>query len=156
MLLVSGSRSRCTLPEWRHTHLNTTVVLTILVVAIFAAIIVISLRSKSKIEHERDGLSAFRKANANRGFPDALLQGVYLYLAERAPAPGPHYAVALSDNLQNTYGLTDLDLEDAVLVIADHAGAHIPTAHDLDGLKTQVTTVDEMLRFLKPYFEGPK
>lgn len=133
--------------------MNLTVILGILVVAIVVVAIVVSQRSKSKIEHERDGLSAFRSENASRGFPDALLEGSYLYLAERAPAPGPHYAVSLHDNLQHTYGLTDLDLEDAVLVIADKAGARLPTAHDLDALKTQVSTVDDMLRFLKPYFE---
>ncbi len=136
--------------------MNLTVILGILVGIVAVMAIVASQRSKSKTAHERDGLSAFRMANANRGFSDALLEGAYLYLAERAPAPGPHYAVALSDNLQHTYGLTDLDLEDAVLVIADKAGARLPTSHELDGLKTQVATVDDMLRFLKPYFEGGK
>ena len=136
--------------------MNLTVVLALLAVATGVVAIVASQRSKSKTAHERDGLSAFRMANANRGYPDALLEGAYLYLAERAPAPGPHYAVALRDNLQHVYGMTDLDLEDAVLVIADKAGARLPNAHELDELKTQVATVDDMLRFLKPYFEGAK
>lgn len=134
--------------------MNLTVMLALLAVAIIVFTIVTSQRSKSKSAHERDGLSAFRTENAKRGYPDALLEGAYLYLAERAPAPGPHYAVSLTENLQHTYGLADLDLEDAVLVIADKAGARLPTAHDLDALKTQVSTVDDMLRFLRPYFEG--
>lgn len=133
--------------------MNLSLILALLAVGISVFVVIIGQRSKSKTEHERDGLSAFRKANANRGYPDSLLEGAYLYLAERAPAPGPHYAVSLSDNLQHTYGLADLDLEDAVLVIADKAGARLPTAHDLDALKTQVSTVDDMLRFLKPYFQ---
>lgn len=136
--------------------MNLTVILGILVGVIVVMVIVASQRSKSKTAHERDGLSAFRMANASRGFPDMLLEGAYKYLAERAPAPGPHYAVSLTDNLQQTYGLADLDLEDAVLVIADKAGARLPNAHELDALKTQVSTVDDMLRFLKPYFEGAK
>lgn len=136
--------------------MNLTVILALLAVAMCVVAIVVSQRSKSKTAHERDGLSAFRMANANHGYPDALLEGAYLYLAERAPAPGPHYAVALTDNLQHVYGLTDLDLEDAVLVIADKAGARLPTSHDLDGLKTQVGTVDDMLRFLGPYFDSAK
>ena len=89
-------------------------------------------------------------------FPTRCSRARISTLAERAPAPGPHYAVALSDNLQHTYGLTDLDLEDAVLVIADKAGARLPNAHDLDALKTQVATVDDMLRFLKPYFSAAR
>lgn len=133
--------------------MNLTVILGILAGAIIVYAIVASQRSKSKTAHERDGLSAFRTANAGRGFPDALLEGAYHYLAERAPAPGPHYAVSVTDNLEQVYGLTDLDLEDAVLVIADKAGARLPTAHDLDDLKTQVKTVDDMVRFLKPYFQ---
>lgn len=136
--------------------MNLTVTLALLAVAFCVFAILVSQRSKSKTAHERDGLSAFRKANAARGYPDTLLEGAYHYLAERAPAPGPHYTVALADNLQNVYGLTDLDLEDAVLVIADKAAARLPNAHDLDGLKTQVVTVDDMLRFLNPYFEGAK
>ncbi|MGV3708285.1 MAG: hypothetical protein ACO1Q7_05545 [Gemmatimonas sp.] len=133
--------------------MNLAFILSMLAVAICLGVVFVSQRSKSKIAHERDGLSAFRSENKNRGYPDTLLEGAYLYLAERAPAPGPHYAVSMSDNLQHTYGLSDLDLEDAVLVIADKAGARLPKASDLDGLRTSVTTVEDMLRFLKPYFQ---
>jgi hypothetical protein len=107
------------------------------------------------VTHERDGLTAFREAYANRGYPDSLLEGTYRYLAERDGASGPHYAVSPTDNLQHEYGLANLDLEDAVLVIADKAGARLPTASDLDGLKSRVNTVDDMLRFLNPYFQNP-
>ena len=134
----------------RGNLLNLTVLLALAAAAVVVLALIANQRSKAKTAHERDGLSAFRKANANRGYPEMLLEGAYLYLAERAPLPGPHYAVSLSDNLQHTYGLADLDLEDAVLVIADKAGARLPTAHDLDALKAKVATVDDMLRFLKP------
>lgn len=133
--------------------MNLALILSLLAVAICVAAVVAQRRSQSKIEHERDGLSAFRLENKNRGYSDALLEGSYLYLAERAPAPGPHYAVSMGDNLQHTYGLSDLDLEDAVIVIADKAGGRIPTSQELDALKTSVTTVEDMLRFLKPYFQ---
>jgi hypothetical protein len=128
------------------------VILVIVTVAVLVTLLILR-RSASNSSSERDGLSAFKSANANRGYPDALVEGIYHYLAERAPAPGPHYAVAGSDNLQQTYGLADLDLEDAVLVIADKAGAKLPNAQELDALKTQVRTVDDMLRFLNPYFQ---
>jgi hypothetical protein len=49
------------------------------------------------------------------------------------------------------YGLVDLDLEDAVLVIADRAGARLPRAKELDALKTGVRSVEDLLRFLEPY-----
>ncbi|MBC8088107.1 MAG: hypothetical protein H7Z40_12635 [Phycisphaerae bacterium] len=136
--------------------MNLTVMLALLAVAILLVTIVMGQRSASKSSSERNGLSAFKSANAPRGYPDALIEGAYHYLAERAPAPGPHYAVAGSDNLQVTYGLADLDLEDAVLVIADKAGAKLPNAHELDALKTQVRTVDDMLRFLHPYFQAQR
>lgn len=114
--------------------------------------VLIRTRKANRDSNERDGLTRFRQAYANRGFPDALLQGTYLYLAERDAASGAHYVVSPTDNLQRTYGLVDLDLEDAVLVIADKAGARLPNAHDLDALKDKVHTVDDLLAFLNPYF----
>lgn len=132
--------------------------LVLALVAVFIALFVmfIGRRSATKTSSERNGLSAFKAANVSRGYPDSLVEGTYHYLAERAPAPGPHYAVAGTDNLQQTYGLADLDLEDAVLVIADKAGAKLPNAHELDELKTRVRTVDDMLRFMNPYFQGQR
>ena len=57
-----------------------------------------------------------------------------------------------SDDLVAVYQLADLDLEDAVLVIADRARARLPHASELDQLKARVRTVDDMLRFLEPFF----
>jgi hypothetical protein len=50
--------------------------------------------------------------------------------------------------------LVDLDLEDAVLVIADRAGARLPRASELDELKARVRSVDDMLRYLEPFFRA--
>jgi hypothetical protein len=65
---------------------------------------------------------------------------------------GPHYIVSPTDNLEREYGLIDLDLEDAVLVIADRAGVRLPRASELDELKEQVRSVDDLLRYLEPFF----
>ncbi len=100
---------------------------------------------------ERDGLSRLRDSTRSR-YPELLLAQTYAYLAERHGAVEPHYRVTPSDNLQSMYQLVDLDLEDAVLVIADRAGARLPHASELDQLKNKVRTVDDMLRFLEPFF----
>ena len=100
---------------------------------------------------ERDGLSRFRDSTRSR-YPELLLAHTYGYLAERHGAVGPHYRVAPSDDLGSVYQLVDLDLEDAVLLIADRAGARLPHANELDQLKSRVRTVDDMLRFLEPFF----
>lgn len=100
---------------------------------------------------ERDGLSRFRDAFRSR-YPEVLLSQVYAYLAEQHGAVGPHYIVNPNDELGRGYGLADLDLEDAVLVIADRAGARLPCATELDALKLSVRTVDDLLRYLEPFF----
>jgi hypothetical protein len=100
----------------------------------------------------RDGLSRFRD-NFQGRYPETLLAQTYRYLAERHGTVGPHYIVKPEDELDRVYDLADLDLEDAVLVIADRAGARLPKSTDLDELKTRgVRTVDDLLRFLEPYF----
>lgn len=115
--------------------------------------ILLRARRANRVSHERDGLTQFRETYGSR-YPDSLLQGAYTYLAERDAAAGPHYMVSPADNLQHVYGLADLDLEDAVLVIADKAGARLPSVQDLDALKARVRTVDDMLKFLDPYFRS--
>ena len=39
-----------------------------------------------------------------------------------------------------------------MLVIADRAGARLPRANELDELKNGVRSVDDLLRYLEPYF----
>ena len=128
--------------------------LTLLVDVVVQAIGPIALIRAQRINQasiERDGLSRFRDAFRGR-YPELLLSQVYAYLAERHGAVGPHYIVNPNDNLEREYGLIDLDLEDAVLVIADRAGARLPRANELDELKEQVRSVDDLLRYLEPYF----
>lgn len=100
---------------------------------------------------ERDGLSRFRDSTRGR-YPELLLAQTYQYLAERHGAVEPHYRVTPTDRLDGVFGLSGLDLEDAVLVIADRAGARLPRSQELDELTGRVTTVDDLLRFLEPFF----
>jgi hypothetical protein len=125
----------------------------IVAVAVLVAGVLALVRAQriNRASIERDGLSRFRDSFRGR-FPEILLAQVYRYLAERHGAVEPHYIVNPKDDLQRVYGLADLDLEDAVLVIADRAGARLPRANELDALKSTVHTVEDLLRYLEPYF----
>ena len=128
--------------------------LTVIVAVVVLVVGLIALIRAQRINQasiERDGLSRFRDAFRGR-YPEQLLSQVYAYLAERHGAVGPQYVVNPHDSLEREYGLVDLDLEDAVLVIADRAGARLPRASELDELKARVRSVDDMLRYLEPFF----
>lgn len=129
--------------------------LTVIIAVIVLLLGILALmraRAIDKRSHERDGLSRFRDSFRGR-YPENLLSQTYGYLAERHGVVGPHYIVNPNDDLEREFGLVDLDLEDAVLVIADRAGARLPRANELDELKSRgVRTVDDLLRFLEPYF----
>lgn len=119
---------------------------------IIAFVLMVRARQLSRKAMERDGLSRFRDSFRGR-YPEILLSQVYTYLAENHGAVmEPHWVISPSDNLRTAHGLADLDLEDAVLVIADRAGARLPRPADLDGIKDSVHTVDDLLHFLEPYF----
>ncbi len=122
--------------------------LTVLAAGLYA---LVRAQRISKQSIERDGLSRLRDAARGR-YPEILLSAVYGYLAERHGMGEVHYRVGLGDSLEQVHGLADLDLEDAVLVIADRAGARLPRASDLDEVKERVSTVEDMLRYLEPYF----
>lgn len=128
--------------------------LTVIVAIVVLLVGLISLIRAQRINRasiERDGLSRFRDAFRGR-YPELLLSQVYAYLAERHGVVEPHYIVNPNDNLEREYGLIDLDLEDAVLVIADRAGVRLPRANELDELKVKVRSVDDLLRYLEPFF----
>lgn len=128
--------------------------LTVIVASVVLIIGLVALLRAQRINQasiERDGLSRFRDAFRGK-YPELLLSQVYAYLAERQGADGPHYIVNPNDNLEREYALIDLDLEDAVLVIADRAGARLPRAQELDELKETVKSVDDLLRYLEPFF----
>ena len=117
-----------------------------------AVILFVRARIMNQQSIERDGLSRFRDSFRGR-YPELLLAQTYRYLAERHGAVGPHYRVLPGDSLERVYGLVDLDLEDAVLIIADRAGARLPKSAELDELKTKgVQSVEDLLRFLEPFF----
>ncbi|MBL0939444.1 MAG: hypothetical protein IBJ03_11140 [Gemmatimonadaceae bacterium] len=128
--------------------LTVTIAIGVLLIGLFA---LIRARRLTKASIERDGLSRFRDSFGGR-YPEILISQVYMYLAEQHGAVEPHYIVNPQDDLDRVYGLADLDLEDAVLVIADRAGARLPRANELDELKTRVRTVEDLLQYLEPYF----
>lgn len=121
------------------------------VVLLVGLVALIRAQRMNRASIERDGLSRFRDAFRGR-YPEVLLSQAYTYLAERHGAMEPHYIVNPNDDLERVYGLVDLDLEDAVLVIADRAGARLPRASELDALKSGVRSVDDLLRYLEPFF----
>ena len=128
--------------------------LTVIVAVVVLALGLLALVRAQRINQasiERDGLSRFRDALRGR-YTELLLSQVYAYLAERRGAVGPYYLVSPTDNLERAYALIDLDLEDAVLVIANRAGVRLPSARELDELKEQVRSVDDLLRYLEPFF----
>lgn len=133
---------------------------TILVaVAVLAAVGFALWRARARADrqsHVRDGVAQFLASFPGIDYPEALLRQTYRYLLERREAAGDfagaHFVVAPGHDLRTVYHMDGLDIEDAVLVIADRAGARLPKAHDLDGLKGTVSTVAGLVAFLAPYF----
>lgn len=147
--IVADTVSRPQLEAWYAVRLTVFIAIAVLLVGMLA---LVRARRMDRASHERDGLSRFRDSLRGR-YPEILLLQAYTYLAERHGVVGPHYIVGPSDDLEREFGLVDLDLEDAVLVIADRAGARLPRANELDELKSRgVRTVDDLLRFLEPFF----
>ena len=88
---------------------------------------------------ERDGLSQFKASFPGADLPDALLEHTYAHLVARREAIGhedaEHFIVAPGHDLRLVYHLDGLDIEDAVLLIADRATVRLPRAQDLDAMK---------------------
>lgn len=105
----------------------------------------------------RDGLAQFTAAFRGRDIPPELLKHTYDHLIERREAVGEddaaHFIVAPGHDLRAVYHLDGIDIEDAVLVIADRASARLPKAKELDALKGRVYTVQDLVTFLVPFFE---
>jgi len=139
------------------TLVNTTILLALAVLAVGAVYLArVRMRSNRRL-HERDGLAQFKASFPGRGIPDELLEQTYAHLVERREAVGDdadeHFIVAPGHDLRTVYHLDGLDIEDAVLLISDRAGARLPKAHDLDDLKGHVKTVQDLVQFLEPYFQ---
>jgi hypothetical protein len=143
-------------PARGRTLVRTTILLGLSVLAA-GSIYLARLRMRSdRRSFEKDGLTQFKASFPGRDLPDALLEQTYAHLIERREAVGEddasHFNVAPGHDLRTVYHLDGLDIEDAVLVIADRATARLPRAHDLDDLKGHVKTVQDMVDFLEPYF----
>jgi len=137
---------------------NTTILLALTVLAVGSIYLArVRMRSNRQL-HERDGLSQFKASFPGRSIPEGLLEQTYAHLVERREAVGDdkdeHFIVAPGHDLRTVYHLDGLDIEDAVLLIADRAGARLPKAHDLDDLKGKVQTVQDLVQFLEPYFQS--
>ena len=138
--------------------MRTTILLGLSVLAV-GSIYLARLRMRSdRKSFVQDGLSQFKAAFPGEDVPAALLEQTYAHLIERREAVGDddagHFIVIPGHDLRTVYHLDGLDIEDAVLLIADRASARLPRAHDLDGLKGRVSTVRDLVEFLVPYFTG--
>jgi hypothetical protein len=141
----------------RGRDLVRTTLLLALIVLVVGALYLQRVRRRSlRKSSERDGTAQFLASFPGRDYPEALLRQTYAYLLERREAAGDfegaHFTVSPGHDLRTVYHLDGLDIEDAVLVIADRASARLPRAHDLDDLKGRVTTVRDLVEFLVPYF----
>jgi len=135
---------------------RTTILLAVLVLAAGGVLLWRARARADRRSHVRDGIAQFLASFPGSGHPEALLRQTYRYLLERREAAGDfegeHFVVAPGHDLRTVYHMDGLDIEDAVLVIADRAGARLPKAHDLDDLKGRVATVSDLVVFLGPYF----
>lgn len=127
-------------------------VLAVMVVAAVALLLVLGQVRKHRIAAlEAEGLARFQSFYADRGLPAPLVSNVYHYLAENAATGVQHFDVNPSDELGSRYGIvSEVDVQDAVVVIADRAGLSLPKAQQLDLAQPTVHTVEDLLRFLAP------
>jgi hypothetical protein len=83
------------------------------------------------------------------GVEPNLLLSVFDALRRRVPADVD--VMRPADHLAVTYGLTQADAEDIVLLVAARGEGQLPTPTDLDRLGEQVRTVADLVRFLVPF-----
>jgi hypothetical protein len=83
------------------------------------------------------------------GVSTELLLEVFSALRRRIPPTVD--VMRPADQLATTYGFTQADAEDIVLIVAARADGHLPTPADLDRLGEQVRTVADLVRFLVPF-----
>jgi hypothetical protein len=114
-------------------------------------LLLMRVRAEHRASAELHGLARFRDQLRGR-YPDALVTALYAFLNARHGDMVGGHRVEPADHLGRVHRLAALDLEDAALVIADRAGARLPGARDLDTLSAQVHTVEDLLRFLAPFF----
>jgi hypothetical protein len=127
-------------------------VLVVMLVAAAAVLLLLGQVRKRRIAAlEAEGLARFQSFYADRGLPAPLISNVYHYLAENAATGVQHFDVNPGDELAARYGIvSEVDVQDAVVVIADRAGLSLPKAQQLDLAQPTVHTVEDLLRFLEP------
>jgi hypothetical protein len=127
-------------------------VLAVMVVAAAVLLLVLGqVRKRRIVALEAEGLARFKSFYADRGLPAPLVSNVYHYLAENAATGVQHFDVNPTDDLGARYGIvSEVDVQDAVVVIADRAGLKLPKAQELDLAQPTVHTVEDLLRFLEP------
>jgi hypothetical protein len=90
-------------------------------------------------------IAAFDGTNASF---DLLVQA---FDALRRRVPREIGVMRPADQLAATYGFTQADAEDVVLLVAARTEGQIPSPEDLDRLGEQVRTVADLVRFLMPF-----
>ena len=125
----------------------------VLILLGLSILLLLRVRAEHRATAELQGLARFRDQLQGR-YPDALVTQVFRFLTERHGDVEGAPQVDPADHLARAHRLAALDLEDAVLVIADRAGARLPAVRDLDALGGQVQTVEDLLRFLAPFFRA--
>ena len=83
------------------------------------------------------------------GVAPSLLLEVFEALRRRVPQGVD--VMRPADQLAATYGFTQEDAEDVVLLVAARSEGHLPGPADLDRLGQQVRTVADLVRFLVPF-----
>jgi hypothetical protein len=140
------------------SQVRATIALAGIVLVVGLLVLFRSRRRADRRSQVRDGVAHFVASLSGEGVPEVLLRTTYAYLLERREAAGDfegaHFVVAPGHDLRTVYHLDGLDIEDAALVIADRAQARLPKAHDLDAMKGRVSTVRDLVLFLRPYFEN--
>lgn len=125
----------------------------VLVLLLVCIVLLWRVREVQRTTAELQGLARLRDQLQGR-YPEPLVAGVFAFLSERHGDAGGSSTVNPGDDLARDHRLVALDLEDAVVVIADRTGARIPAPRDLDALAEQVRTVEDLLRFLLPFYRS--
>ena len=124
-----------------------------IVTALLLTAVVFALVSSRAIDRadSRDDVARhlFLAGFDGSGVSTELLLEVFHALRRRVP-PGVD-VMRPADQLAATYGFTQADAEDIVLIVAARSEGHLPTAADLDRLGAQVRTTADLVRFLVPF-----
>jgi hypothetical protein len=124
-----------------------------IVTALLLTAVVFALVSSRTIDRadSRDDVARhlFLAGFDGSGISSALLLEVFEALRRRVP-PGVD-VMRPADQLAGTYGFTQEDAEDIVLIVASRGDGHLPTPSDLDRHGAPVRTVADLVRFLVPF-----